>query len=157
MDVLDDVSTKSFFVNYVNQTNMVGDINGNAVLVLIVQTLLCMPMFGQITAVDWDNEGVHLRAQGKYNEAIQAFDKAIEIDLQDADAWYEKSYALNKLGRTTEANAAYAKANELEFSDSTSRPATISWITPGTINDSNDSMKNELMESFYSDTVERYT
>ncbi len=31
--------------------------------------MLCSPAFGQTTAVDWDNEGVHLSAQGKYNEA----------------------------------------------------------------------------------------
>jgi tetratricopeptide (TPR) repeat protein len=50
------------------------------VLILIVLALLCMPALGQRIAVDWDNEGIHLKAQGKYNEAIQAYDRAIEIN-----------------------------------------------------------------------------
>jgi len=41
-------------------------------LILIVLALLCVPVFGQTTAVDWDNKGIELVADGKYDEAIQA-------------------------------------------------------------------------------------
>jgi Flp pilus assembly protein TadD len=54
--------------------------------------------------------------QGKHNEAIQALDKAIEIDPQYAKAWNKKGDALKSLGRITEADAAFAKAKELGYS-----------------------------------------
>jgi hypothetical protein len=36
--------------------NMVGDLKGKVVLLLIVLAMLCMPALGQTTAVDWDNK-----------------------------------------------------------------------------------------------------
>ena len=42
--------------------------------------------------------------------------RAIELDPQLAEAWYNKSIALKALGRTTEANAAFAKAKKLVYS-----------------------------------------
>lgn len=76
--------------------------------------LLYAPAFGQTTAVDWDNKGIELVAYGKYNEAIQAYNNALEINPQDKIAWNNKANALKALGRIAEANAAYAKAKELE-------------------------------------------
>jgi tetratricopeptide (TPR) repeat protein len=35
-------------------------------------------------------KGIVLDDQGKYNESIQAYDKVIEIDPQDADVSYGK-------------------------------------------------------------------
>jgi tetratricopeptide (TPR) repeat protein len=93
---------------------MVGDLKGKAVLLLIVLALLCVPALGQTTAVDWDNKGIALEHEAKYNEAIQAYNKAIEIDPQDELGLNLKANLLNKLGRTTEANAAYAQVKELE-------------------------------------------
>ena len=56
-----------------------------------------------------------LYVQGKYDEAIKACDKAIEINPQYANAWYGKGSVLRQLGRTTEANGAFAKAEELGY------------------------------------------
>ena len=61
----------------------------------------------------WINKGRTLYGQGKYDEAIQAYDKAIEINPQHADAWNSKGIVLMLLGRTIEADAAFAKAKEL--------------------------------------------
>ncbi len=36
------------------------------------------------------NKGVALKIQGKYDEAIEALDKAIEINPDFAEAWYNK-------------------------------------------------------------------
>jgi hypothetical protein len=45
-----------------------------------------------------------------------SYDKAIEINPQDANAWYNKGITLKTLGRTTEADAAFAKAKDLTTS-----------------------------------------
>jgi tetratricopeptide (TPR) repeat protein len=98
---------------------MVGDLKEKVVLLLIVVTLLCTPALGQTTAIDWDNTGAALEAQGKYSEAIGAYNKAIDINPEDEIAWNNKISALKKLGRTEEANAAYAELEELKADSST--------------------------------------
>jgi len=50
--------------------------------------------------------------QGKFNEANQAHDKAIELD--HAIAWQGKGYALKLLGKTSESNAAWEKPMSLK-------------------------------------------
>jgi Flp pilus assembly protein TadD len=82
-----------------------------AVIAIIV---LCTPVFGQMTAEDWTNKGdALLYDQQKYNEAIQAYDKAIEIDPQKADAWYSKGNALKAQSKYDEAIKAYDKTIQL--------------------------------------------
>jgi tetratricopeptide (TPR) repeat protein len=76
-------------------------------------TLLCLPVSGQTTAQDWTNKGVDLYNQGKYDEAIQAYNKAIEIDPLDEVAWSNKGNALDDLGKHDEAIEAYDKAIEI--------------------------------------------
>jgi Flp pilus assembly protein TadD len=46
---------------------------------------------------------------------LQDINKAIELKPNLALAWSNKGYALKALGRTTEANSAYAKAKELGY------------------------------------------
>jgi tetratricopeptide (TPR) repeat protein len=61
----------------------------------------------------WRSKGSQLSELKNWEGAIKAFDEAIRINQNDADAWLEKSYALDAIGRTTEADAAYAEAKEL--------------------------------------------
>lgn len=64
----------------------------------------------------WYNKGtVFSKNLSRYGEAIQCFDKAIELNPQYIDAWYNRGQALKALGRTTEADAAFAKAKELGY------------------------------------------
>jgi tetratricopeptide (TPR) repeat protein len=63
------------------------------ILSLIALTALCMPVIGQNTAGYWIKEGDVLQNQSKYDEAIQAYDKAIEIDPQNEEAWTKKGSA----------------------------------------------------------------
>ncbi|MCX6674744.1 MAG: tetratricopeptide repeat protein [Methanothrix sp.] len=61
----------------------------------------------------WYNKGIALGKQGKYDNAIKCFDEAIRQNPKLAAAWNAKGTALKLLGRTTEANLAFAKAREL--------------------------------------------
>jgi tetratricopeptide (TPR) repeat protein len=77
--------------------------------------LIIAPALGQQTTGDWVNKGTALFSQGKYNEAIQAYDKAIELNPNLVLAWYNKGNAFKALGRISEADAAFAKAKELGY------------------------------------------
>ena len=63
------------------------------------------------------NEGVTLGKQGKYEEAIASYDKAIELKPDYADAWHNKGVILGKQGKYEEEIASYDKAIELKPDD----------------------------------------
>jgi HEAT repeat protein len=83
------------------------------VLILISLAVLCTPTFGQTTAVDWLERGNALYNQDKYDESIEAYDEALRLDPNNVDVLYSKGRALNRLGKTIEANETIAKAEEL--------------------------------------------
>jgi len=51
---------------------------------------------------------------GRYNESIEAYEMAIKIDPEDADAWFGKGAALNNTGRYEEAIKSLDRATELD-------------------------------------------
>ena len=64
----------------------------------------------------WINGGVLLSAHlGKYEKALGYYDRALEIDPADGYAWYAKGEAQKALGRTSEADVAFAKAEDLGY------------------------------------------
>jgi S-layer protein (TIGR01567 family) len=63
-----------------------------------------------IDAKTWYNKGSALYDQGKYDEAIEAFDESIRIDPEYKWAWHDKGFALYKLGRHNEAIRAFDEA-----------------------------------------------
>ena len=62
----------------------------------------------------WNNEGVALIQLGRYEEALKAYDKAIELNPNDAVTWCNKGVVLRVFGRYEEALKAYDKAIELK-------------------------------------------
>ena len=48
----------------------------------------------------WFHKGSELMSSEKYDEAIKAYDKAIEINQQDLASWYNKAITLNKLNKS---------------------------------------------------------
>jgi Flp pilus assembly protein TadD len=111
---------------------MVRVLLGKVVLLLIVLPLLYGPASGQTTAADWINKGDIFAAEAKYDEAIQAYNKAIEINPEDADALWGKANALRQSGRYTEAMDAEAAYNKIVEAPGYSRPLTaIDWINKG--------------------------
>ncbi|RPJ64758.1 MAG: tetratricopeptide repeat protein [Alphaproteobacteria bacterium] len=60
------------------------------------------------------NKGNSLYYLGRYEEAILAYNKTIEINPQYANAWHNKGVSLDNLGRHEEAVVCYNRAKELE-------------------------------------------
>ena len=89
-----------------------------AFAVLILLLILMTPASCQQTAEDWFNNGSSLIDQGKYNEAIKAFDEAIiKLDPNDpnlAAVWSNKGTALAILGKYNESIWAYNEAIRLD-------------------------------------------
>jgi tetratricopeptide (TPR) repeat protein len=72
---------------------------------------------GQDKASYWFDKGYDLdERQGKYDEAIQAYDKAIQTD-NDVGALFNKGFVLNKLRRYDEAIKAFNKYIQINPED----------------------------------------
>jgi len=63
---------------------------------------------------EWVKHGEDLANSNRPDEAIQAFDKAIEIMPQNAYAWGDKALMLDKLGHIDEAIAAFSKSTAFD-------------------------------------------
>lgn len=72
------------------------------------------------TAKSWNDRGVDLYAQGKYDEALKCYDKAIELDPQFSLALYNKDAALFALNHRMQMNgikkASLSKRSVTRFS-----------------------------------------
>jgi tetratricopeptide (TPR) repeat protein len=69
----------------------------------------------QQTAEDWFNKGNYFSEKGFYDLANKCYDDAIKLDPNNSISWNNKGETLRKLGRISEAFAAFAKANELGY------------------------------------------
>jgi tetratricopeptide (TPR) repeat protein len=63
---------------------------------------------------DYFNRGVDFYQREKYELALKAYDKVIELKPDYATAWHNRGFALDELGRHEEALKAYDKAIELK-------------------------------------------
>lgn len=54
-------------------------------------------------------------SRAKYEEALKYYDRVITLDPNCIEAWNGMGLALKTLGRSADANAAFAKAKELEY------------------------------------------
>jgi len=79
------------------------------------------------TANDYIEQGKALYFETRYEDAIAAHDKALQIDPENARAWFSKGAALAKLQRYEETIATYEQATQInpEFSEA--------WFGQGTI------------------------
>lgn len=62
-------------------------------------------------------KGISLFSEGKYEEALESFTKAVEKNQKNKAAWNNKGLALGKLGRVYEAIGCYEKALEIAPKD----------------------------------------
>jgi eukaryotic-like serine/threonine-protein kinase len=59
---------------------------------------------------NWFEQAVELEALGRYEEAIDSYDRALKINPEDSDTWANRGYSLDKLGRCKEAVVSYDHA-----------------------------------------------
>jgi len=90
----------------------------------------------QQTAEDWYNKGYALFAQGKYDEAIPAYDEAIRLDPNYAEAWNGKGVALERQNMYNDAIQAYDKAIMLD------PKFVVAWVNKGEALDRWDKVDN---------------
>ncbi|WP_455392776.1 tetratricopeptide repeat protein [[Eubacterium] cellulosolvens] len=62
----------------------------------------------------WNNKGVILTKMGKYNEAIESFDKALRINPGVSNIWLNRGIALVKLNEFEEALDCFDRALQLD-------------------------------------------
>jgi tetratricopeptide (TPR) repeat protein len=85
-----------------------------AMVSLLSLAVLCACATAQEeTAESWLKEGYSLSANGSYEQALQAYDKSIQIDPNNELAWINKANVLLRLNRTNEATDAYHKALDI--------------------------------------------
>lgn len=67
------------------------------------------------TKEEWLAEGNMLKDQGRYKEALRAYEEALRLEPTYVLAWHNKGITLNALGRQQEAQLCYEKARELGY------------------------------------------
>ena len=81
-----------------------------ALLAAVLFCGLCIQPVLAESAYEWVNSGNQLNQQGRYKEALQAYENAINLTSRNKYAWSGKSNVLNLMGRSAEALSAAEKA-----------------------------------------------
>jgi len=67
-----------------------------------------------VIAHDYNERGLSLHNQGRFKEAIQQFDIALDARPQHAIAWFNKGVSLARIGNSKEAIGCFDKALEID-------------------------------------------
>jgi len=89
-------------------------------------------------AKDWLKKGYSFERKKEHEKAIECYDKALEIDPQNAYSWDAKGWALHELGRSGDAEQCYDKAIEIK------PKAPQFWNNKGVVLDSFDNIDEAL-------------
>jgi tetratricopeptide (TPR) repeat protein len=92
------------------------------VVALLALAMLCaLTLAQEDSAEDWFNKGQEQFRNHSYEDANEAYDKAIELNPQYGWAWGGKATALSILGRYNESLEAYDRAIETWPANDTER------------------------------------
>ena len=72
-------------------------------------------------AEDFYQEGSNLIKLNRYSDALDSFDKSIELDPKQAKVWNKRGITLERLGRNQQALASYEKALLIDSTDELAR------------------------------------
>ena len=91
------------------------NVKQNLVLTIIVLATLCScGCTQQNAAMEWYNQGLHFNSyDNQFEQALECFNKSLELDPQFEDAWLGKSVAFYNLGRYPDALQAVDRALDL--------------------------------------------
>jgi tetratricopeptide (TPR) repeat protein len=91
------------------------------------------PVAQEKTSDYWIKIGDDLALNKSNNqEELAAYQKAIQIDPENAIAWINKAYALSRLNKTAESNLAYHKALEMTNKTLETDPMNVTlWLEKG--------------------------
>ena len=62
----------------------------------------------------WYNRGISQNKQGKFDDAVKSYDKAIEIKLDRYEFWTGRAWSLYKIKKYEESDKNYDRALELK-------------------------------------------
>jgi len=71
--------------------------------------------------IQWNNKGVLLAKQKRFEEALECLDQSIKLNLQEGDVWLSKGHVLIKLRRYKEALQCFRTARSLGHQDEQSK------------------------------------
>ena len=83
-------------------------------LQLLTAEVIAAPELKDHEAWEWNNKAISLKELKRYDEAIQCWEKALEIDPRCAAFWKGKGTGLGNVRRFEEALACYSKAVEID-------------------------------------------
>jgi tetratricopeptide (TPR) repeat protein len=79
-------------------------------------------IFNPFYSQPWVGKALCERRAGNSNTALQFLDKALEIDSENVNAWYNRGNFLSELNRDAEAQVSWQKAYEIDHS------AQVPWV-----------------------------
>ena len=80
------------------------------ILIILVTLLIVTSLANAKSSVEWYNEGVGFIDEGNNEKALEAFNEAIKLDPEDAEAWNNKGLVLGYIGKYEEAQECFEKA-----------------------------------------------
>lgn len=90
------------------------------------------PKSKQDYAVDWNNKAASLFKQGRFDESITAFDRAISLDPSHPIFWKNKAKALRAMSRDAESESAHELFESIHAQKSLNPPEdAIDWNNKG--------------------------
>ena len=89
----------------------------HGILLVVILTIAISQPVGAMTAEEWYDKGLALYQQGKYTDAIKAYNRAITLDPTVATFWNGLGTALDHEGDYTAAIRAYNTAIDLDPTD----------------------------------------
>ncbi len=85
-------------------------------ILVLLSAVFAAPAIAQTNETAWFRMGMDYYSQGKFEEALQAYNKSLNLNPLNAEVWNNKGSSLGMQGRYDEAFQAFEKAIEINSS-----------------------------------------